>query len=149
VSDELDNNVLAELSRHYDAMLWTVTAIWSTAIGGLLIYTHEHFYSLIAVFGLGFTICAMYFAFSFRVLRRKVHSKMADSDLKELLVAGPGLHQWDVLAIIFSSLVFFWGCLLILHACRLWPLWLSLSMGAEALVVIMWCIEHPRRKPNA
>ena len=35
VADEQDQNALSELSRHYDNMLWTVMAIWSTVIGAV------------------------------------------------------------------------------------------------------------------
>jgi hypothetical protein len=147
VPNDRDPNDLAELSRHYDAMLWTVTSLWAGAVGGLLVYSYsgEHVSPWLAAFGLGLTVCAMYFAYSFRVCRRQVHEQMPES-LRNLLVSGPGLRQWDVLTLVFLGLIFLWGRLLITHSDSAWWLWLLLALIAAGFVLVMWHRERwPRR----
>ncbi len=148
MSENDNRGELAELSRHYDSMLWTVTSLWAAAVGSLLVYLAEHFDPWLAVFGLSLTVCAMYFAFSFRRRRRKVHAAMP-SDLRRLLVKGRGLRQWDIFLLLFLGLTFLWGKLLIQNSRNSWPLWLAVSIVAGGLVAAMWACERWRGKPDA
>lgn len=145
-----DRNDLAELSRHFDSMLWTVTSLWAGAVGGLLVYSgeHEHFDPWIATFGLGLTVCAMYFAYSFRRFRRRVHNAMPE-ELRGLVVGDSCVRQWDVFAIVFLGLVLLWAKVLIQNSCVLWWLWLPLAVAAGGLVVLMWKLERWPRGPDA
>lgn len=145
-----DRDGLAELSRHYDSMLWTVTSLWAAAVSGLLLYSYstDHFDPWLGTFGLCVTVCAMYFAYSFRRYRRRVHEAMPE-DLRRLVVAPPGLRQWDVLAAVFIGLVCLWARLLIQKSCDLWLLWLVLSLIASAMVLLMWKWERWPARPDA
>ena len=113
MTEDRDTSGLAELSRHYDTMLWTVTSLWAAAVGGLLVYSGEHFDPWLAVFGLVLTVCAMYFAYSFRKYRRKVHERMPESFQRLVVFQGRGFRQWDVFLLIFIALVFLWGKVLV------------------------------------
>ena len=148
MAEDRDTSNLAELSRHYDTMLWTVTSLWAAAVGGLLVYSGEHFDPWLAGFGLALTVCAMYFAYSFRKYRRKVNEEMPEN-LRRLVVKGRGLRQWDAFLLIFMGLVFLWGRILIQNSCSLWPLWLALALLAAVLVVGMWARERWPQKPDA
>ncbi len=145
MSNDLNPNELAELSRHYDTMLWSVTSLWAAAIGGLLVYCHEHFDPWLAAFGLILTVCAMYFAYSFRSSRRRLHDCMGPN-LRKLYVGSPGLRQWDILALLFFALICLWAKLLLQNACPLWPFWLLLTLAAAVLVFRLW--QKERRTPE-
>jgi hypothetical protein len=70
-------------------------------------------------------------------------------DLRRLVVAPPGLRQWDVLAAVFIGLVCLWARLLIQKSCDLWLLWLVLSLIASAMVLLMWKWERWPARPDA
>ena len=141
MANDHDPDGLAEWSRHYDSMLWTVTSLWAAAVGGVLLYSVEHFDPWVAAFGLALTVCAMFFAYSFRKLRRRVHADMPDK-IRGLVIKGRGLRQWDMFLLIFMGLVFLWGRLLIRESCGLWPFWLVLTLIAGGLIVSMWARER-------
>ena len=145
--DDLDQNELAELGRHSDSMLWTVTSLWAAAVGGLLVYSGQHFDPWLSTFGLGLTVCAMYFAYSFRVFRRRILDAMPEP-LRNLVVARPGLRQWDVFTAVFLGLVVLWARVLISNAQRLWPLWLLFALAGVAVVLAMWWRERRPRSPD-
>jgi len=148
MSNGQNQTELGELSRHYDSMLWTVTSLWAAAVGGLLLYSGEHFDAWVALFGLGLTVSAMYFAYSFRLLRRRVHNAMAP-ELRQLFLHGPGLRQWDVFTLVFLGLVILWGRLLIQNSRRWWPVWLLAAVLAAAVVGAMWGRERWAPKADA
>jgi len=94
------NPELHSWSRHYDTILWTVTAIFASADGGLLIYAYSPSskVSLITyLFGIVLTLLAVFFASSFRSARRIVHSDMDDACQKYASgTQNPLLKQWRV-----------------------------------------------------
>ena len=141
MSEELDQEVLAALSQHYDTMLWTVTSLWAAIIGGLFVYSRENFDPWLSAFGLALTVCAMYFAYSFRFMRRCVLNAMPEA-FREVVVNKGVFKQWDAFALIFFSLIFLWSKLLIQESCQFWPIWLILSMLAASSVVWMWWCER-------
>src|SRR5215211_9024308 len=94
---ESEQDQLSELSRHYDTLFWTVTSLWAAAIGGLLIYCLDHFDARLAVLGIILTDIAMYFAASFRALRRRIHDRMS-SELRELHIGHFPIRQWHLFA---------------------------------------------------
>jgi hypothetical protein len=75
-TEELDQTALSELSRHYDSVLWAVTGIWTAVIGGLFLYVKGDFDLWLALFGILLTVFRMFFAESFRKMRRHVHARM-------------------------------------------------------------------------
>jgi hypothetical protein len=141
MSDYQDEDRLTRLSCHYDSMLWTVASLWVAAVGGLLVYSREHFDPWLAIFGLAVLVSGMFMTYRFRTYRRQVHDVMPEG-CRKLLVSAGGLRQWDVLALIVLWLILLWARLLILHCCRLWPLWLFVAAVAAALVGIMWWRER-------
>jgi len=146
MSSDNDANILMEMSRHYDSMLWTVTSLWAAAVGGLLVYSAENFDPWLAVFGLILTVCAMYFAYSFRVYRRRVHEKLPE-ELRKIVLSGTRVRQWDVFVLVFLGLTALWTRMLVQKAENYCFLWLFLAVVATALIGRMWLLE--RRKTDA
>lgn len=138
---------LAELSRHYDSLLWTVTSLWGAAVGGLLLYSSRDFDTWLAVFGSALSVCAMYFAYTFRRLRRRVHEAMPDA-LRALHEARGRFLQWDAFGLIFLGLVVLWVRLLIKNERALWQLWLVLAVVAGACVGALWRAERGARRSD-
>jgi len=147
MSDNDYRDQLVQLSCHYDSLMWTVTSLWTAAIGALLVYSVDNFNPLIATFGLLLTVCAMYFAYSFRRYQRRVHAKLP-GDFRQLLERERGARwgQWDVFALVFLCLVVLWGGVLIDNAFSLWLLWLVLTVIAVVFVCCMWLPERRRRQ---
>ena len=143
-----DPNELAELSRHYDSMLWTVTSLWAAAVGGLLVYSVDRFDPWLGAFGLFLTLCAMFFAFSFRRLRRRVHQAMPEN-IRRLVVQGSGLRQWDVLSAVFVLLVGFWARLFVQKSGGFCAPWSLLWLVAGVIVIVMWKSERWPGRPDA
>lgn len=141
--DEIDPNQLVELTRHYDTQLWTVTSIWAGADGALLAYSLQHFDSWLAGFGLLLTVCTMYYAFSFRRYRRRVHDhEKFPKELKALMTSRPGLRQWDVFTVVLLALVGLWARVFMIHSSEYLTLWMFLVGAAVTLVICMWVRER-------
>ena len=105
MSDNAKQN--ADWIRHYDNLLWIVTTIFATAIGGLLVYVHSNFDVILAIFGMLITPVAVYFAASFRLLRSEF---LLNQDNKSWR-----LPQWPAYVTIFMGLEFLWDYLLLSH----------------------------------
>lgn len=135
--DNTPQDRLSELSQHYDSMLWTVTSLWSVAIGGLLVYLNTNFDPWLAVFGIGLTVCAMEFAASFRRLRRRVHDQMSD-DFRRLCISHDHFRQWHVFLIVFCSLLVLWTRLLIVKRPDWLCVWISIGVVAFGLTCWRW-----------
>lgn len=143
MADDSNEDNQAQLSRHYDSMLWIVSSIWATAIGGLLVYCNEHADVWLDIVGLILTPIAMFFAYDFRRLRRRIHKNM-DKSVERLYVSGAPFTQWDALAIVFLSLTVLWTRQLIRDFAIYTPTWIILTVIVTALIGLMWGLE--RRK---
>jgi hypothetical protein len=142
--DQILNQVaLSELSRHYDTTLWAVTGFWAAAIGGLLLYVREHFDLWLAVFGVLLTVGGMYFAKSFRALRRQVHKRMS-AEVRILHVSSLGFRQWDAFLVLFLALVGLWTRILLEHSSADSPFWIALGLVAAVAVLWFWWSERGR-----
>jgi hypothetical protein len=119
----MDNNELHQWSRHYDTLLWNVTTIFAAAIGGLLVYCYSNFNDIISLVGLIITPLPIYFAASFRELRKKINQHLNEADRK-ILHENRELKQWLLYVFIFLLFEFLWLWLLLSKATKLWWLWL-------------------------
>ena len=137
---DLNNSDLSELSRHYDSMLWTVTSLWAAAIGGLLVYCTQHFDRWLALLGLILTVCAMFFAASFRRLRRRVHDRMSEMKYRNraLFESDRLFRQWNVFLVLFLILTVSWVRLFVLECGRLSELWIIVGVIATAFIALFW-----------
>lgn len=137
--------LLSELSRYYDSILWNVTSIWVVVIGGLLMYCVEHFDSWLAVLGLLFTMCPMFFARTFRELRKRIHRELP-RDLAELHVsphASPlKIQQWDVFCLIFLVLAASWARLLLINCWELRWWWFALTLFVGLVICWLWKVSR-------
>ena len=138
--EEQNNKNNDKWIRHYDNLLWIVTTIFATGIGGLLVHVHSNFNFLFAIFGLLITPAPVYFASDFRRLRFK-HSYTQNDKSKHL-------PQWPAYVAIFVGLEILWGYLLISHTDNLSNL-KCLWTGLTSLLIfsIIW-IGYLGSKPT-
>jgi len=137
VRGDLNNSDLSELSQHYDSMLWTVTSLWAAAIGGLLVYCTQHFDRWLALLGLFLTVCAMFFAASFRRLRRRVHDRMSHRN-RALFESACLFRQWNVFLVLFLILTVSWVRLFVLECGRRSELWIVVGVPATICIALSW-----------
>jgi hypothetical protein len=156
MANESEQDRLSELSLHYDTLLWTVTSLWAAAIGGLLVYCWEDqkFSARLAVLGIALTDLAMYFAFSFRVLRRRVYDRMKELKMTDhnLYVSGfpRWLRQWDMFAYVFLALLVLWTWRLIEQRPDCWGAWIILGAVALGILFVLWRLggKGPKKSPE-
>ncbi len=131
---------LNEWSRHYDALLWNVTTIFAAAIGGLLAYSYSNFDLVFSLAGLLLTIVPVYFAASFREVRRLVDLQI-DKKIRDAMYPKRRLHQWSLYVALFMLLELLWVRVLIMnYPCGcIWFL-----VGACAWGVTIWCARLGR-----
>jgi heme/copper-type cytochrome/quinol oxidase subunit 1 len=133
----MKTNKLIELSLHYDTMLWTVTAIFTAAIGGLLVYCTQKFNFWIACIGFFLTLITVYFAGSFRHLRRRIHAKLEEQkegDVEYLYTKGL-LRQWPAFQTIFTVLIISWLVLLCINEPNYQFYWYITGFFSEVLLL--------------
>lgn len=121
-------------SRHYDSLLWQVTAVFTAGIGGLLAYSVSSFYVEIALAGLALTCLPVYFAASFRESRDKINKHLGEKD-RGVLFADRKLKQWKPYVSVFLILQVFWAWLLLKNRLELWWIWLALLLLALGFTV--------------
>ncbi len=131
----MDSKEAANWTRHFDNLLWQVTSMFATAIGALLAYSYSNFEMAIALAGLALTIIPVYFAASFRELRRRVN-KFLDPELSAALREGRSLHQWQLFVLIFIIFECLWVWLLIQNKYDL--LWVWITIGCLVLIITLW-----------
>lgn len=131
----MDSKESAEWGRHFDILLWTVTTIMATAIGGLLVCTINKFDIGLAIAGFFLTIIAVYFAASFREVRHKI-GEYYSVELKEVLCSRK-LSQWWAYRLIFAILAILYTKLLIENSNNPWLILLWFIMGSIGIVGIM------------
>jgi hypothetical protein len=121
--------------------LWAFTGLWAAAVGGLLLYVKEHFDPWFAVFGVLLTVGGMYFAKSFRAMRRQVHGRMT-TDVQALHVSSLGFKQWGAFLVLFLALLAFWIRLLLENSSSCSPGWGALGLVAAVVILWLWCSER-------
>jgi len=126
---------MEDWGRHIDILLWTVTAIMATAIGGLLVCMTNEFDMWLALAGFIFTIIAVYFAASFREVRHKIGEYYPDG-IKEILHSRK-LSQWWAYRLIFAILAILYIKLLIENCNDLWLICLWFIIGSIGTIRIM------------
>ena len=72
-------NELQNWSRHYDTILWQVTAVFMAALALVLLEANKTQSVVICIFGLFITLIAVYIAAGLRQLRYGMHEKMSKS----------------------------------------------------------------------
>jgi L-asparagine transporter-like permease len=146
--DQSFNQVaLSELSRHYDTMLWTVTSLWAGSVGGLFLYVRDknNFDPWIAAFGLVLTVGGMYFAYSFRASRRRVHERMT-REVQDLHISKLPFSQWGAFLCLFIGLLALWTLLLVEKSL----LWFLLLLPAAIAILWLWLSEREENcRPNS
>jgi hypothetical protein len=134
----MENSRYGEWARHYDNLLWTVTAILLAANGALLVHSSDEadFVSGLAIGGLFLTVLTVYFAASMRELRFRFQ-KHLDPELRSIISKGRILYQWPAFLVLFLAFIVGWTWLLTSHApgCRL-P-WLILGGAAGFATIIL------------
>lgn len=102
-------------SQHYDSIQWTVTAILTAAIGGLLVYCTDDYDRWIAIVGLALTLASVFFASSFRSLRRHLNEFLEEHAGEDLqyLRSRTLFKQWPVHLAVHSLLLAAWLRLLL------------------------------------
>ena len=104
---------------------------------GLLAYTYVEQQWVLALPGVAITVITVYFAASFRSLRRNIHRLLEakhNDDLK-LMVSTGSFRQWPVLVGILFTLLWFWIVLLIYFQKDFWCAWVLLGVLVSVLVI--------------
>lgn len=99
----------SEWSRHYDQIQWTVTTILTGSVSGLVAYSYTvkvgDLDRFVLYLGFVLTWLTVYYAASFRELRRLLHTKIQDKEEKDFLLDPPHkLKQWPVFLLAFFAL---------------------------------------------
>lgn len=139
--------VLSELCRHYDTTLWSVTSLWAAAIGGLLVYNTDHFDMLLSIFGMGMTVCAFFFAASFRKVNAQVQEKMPE-EIRSLFRSPPWFRQWNGFLLMFLSLDALWVMVLIKNMHELTCIWALLGAIAGGIILCYWYAAKGKGRPS-
>lgn len=143
----MNDNWRVEWSRHFDHIQWTAITIWTAAVGGLLVYSLDHFdknfSASIAFGGLWLSWITIYFTASFREFRRELCDGLPDGPEKAFL-QNTGkkrvLKQWPVFFVTFAFLTSAW----------LWQFWThgwhctALVLGTLSLGLFGMAARHGR-----
>lgn len=130
----MDPNQVHEWSRHYDSTQWVVTGILTAAVGGLLIYCYQRFDPILALVGVVFTLMTVFYAASFRSLRRRLHATLPNEDVA-LLRSRRSLRQWPVHVAVFLALLWLWVTLLVSNLRAYWWVWGAIGVAGTGLMV--------------
>ncbi len=142
----MDQKDLQEWSRHFDILLWTMTALVAAGAAGLLVYSNENPDPYLCLGGIFVTNVGVYLTASFRGLRRKVHIHLDDEIIK--VIRPSKLRQWPILLLAVAVLLAAWVGLL----CKIEPnralIWVLIGVLAFVLDVywIIWADKPPRIK---
>ena len=129
-------SVWHEWSRHYDTTQWAVSGIILAGVGALMAGNDSPTYGRYLVAAL-LTLCSLFFAASFRGLRRRVQARIPEGERDALLNPGP-LRQWPVLWFIHLVLFIYAGGMV---ACKqpelLWYVAVGCSLGGVVFGVCL------------
>ncbi len=110
--DKNESKNIEDWGRHFDTLLWTVTAIMAAAIGGLLVYVHNSINDgkkldiFMVSSGYLLTLAAVYLAASFRQLRLRCQKHYTDKI--RMILEEKRLFQWPIYTSIFVILEVLW-----------------------------------------
>src|SRR5579864_1100583 len=87
---------ILEWSRHYDNQLWFVTSLLTGANVLLMTIPSHRFRLPTCLFGMVLAVVTVFFATSFRIIRRRLHCRLENSRYGSLvyLVKGSGNGRW-------------------------------------------------------
>lgn len=141
----MDQKDLQEWSRHFDILLWTMTAFVAAGVIGLLVYSTEHPDLYLCLGGIFVTTIGVYLTASFRGLRRKVHVHLDDEIIK--VIRPSKLRQWPILLLSVAVMLAAWIGLL----CQIEPdqaiIWILI--GALAFVLDVYWVVWADRPPKS
>lgn len=141
VNDDKTLNIehLQEWSRHFDSILWTMSGIVFGILGGLGVYSIDHFNVWVCLAGLIITSIASYLIASFRAVRRQIHDRMKNmnSEIVELIRTPKGFKQWPVVILFITLITILWITLLIIKIPYYLWLWCILGL-LNFLLSVYW-----------
>ena len=143
--DENNSKEAGDWGRHFDTLLWTVTAIMAAAISGLLAYVHNSVSAgkkldiFLASSGYFLTLATVYLATSFRVLRHEFKEHYTKK-IQDIFNSSKRLYQWPVYILIFVILLGLWIKLLIEHSVTYLGLWVVFVFIGGFVIGYCWKI---------
>lgn len=145
----MSDNWQSEWSRHYDQIQWIATTILTTVIAALLGYSYSQaaVNPLINLIGLGLTLITVYYALSFRELRKELHANLSKNGERAFLCnehKSQRLRQWPVFFFAFASLAVAWIYKLFLQ--DKYTLCVGASVITLPLFIWMWLRERAEIK---
>lgn len=148
VLTEADRDRALEFTRHYDNLLWVVTSLLLPANAGLLAFAAGNPSWQIGVLGVVLSVITVFFAASFRVLRLRLHARLAGDAQKDdsWLYAGAAgwAGQWKIYVALFVMVSLLWLSLLWTQ----FPTWRAgwVILLVAALGVFEWLYLAARRR---
>ena len=132
-----------QYGRHYDTLLWTVAGILGAAIAGLLAYSYEQTCLSMGppLLGAGLTLASVFFACSWRALRRGLNQFIQAQSPADLgyVLSHPLFKQWPVFLFLHIVLLWAWVRLLLVQHGSLACVWWALGIGGT-LFILVWGI---------
>lgn len=141
-----DNSQYDDWARHFDNLLWTITAIFLAANGALLVHQSEkaNFLPGLAIGGLLLTGVTVYFAASMRELRHRVGEHL-DPALRDILEKDRAIYQWQAFVTLFLLFAGSWIWLLVLYAPAFQFWWLVLGVVVVIFILVLgFGFERPK-----
>lgn len=135
---EWEREQALEFTRHYDNLLWVVTSLLTTANAALMALAGERLSIQVGALGIALSILTVFFAASFRLLRRQVHDRLDEDSIGRvawLYGGAPGwIRQWPVYVVFFGGVAALWISLLFQHFPQyrcIW--WITIVVSAVLL----------------
>ncbi len=91
-----------EMFRHHSNLFWQVTSLFTTALGGLLLYLAKNPNIVLSILGISLLIALVYFAASLRILKQDAFNKAEEK--KSIKKCEPHLPQWPVYLILWGGM---------------------------------------------
>jgi hypothetical protein len=140
-----------EFSRHYDNLVWVVTSLLTTANAALMAIAGDAVSIQVGIFGMMLSVLTVFFAASFRVLRRRVHERLENrlSTHAEWLYSGlVGFGaQWLVYVLFFAGIAGLWTSLLLSRFPKVCGVWWAMLGAASAAMTGLYLVGR-RRRPD-
>lgn len=148
---ELDRTQAFEFSRHYDNLLWIVTSLLTTANAALMAIAADKVSIQVGVFGIALSVLTVFFAASFRMLRRRVHDRLETSGATDSRWLYSGLAgfgaQWLIYVLFFAGISALWTSLLLSQFPTWCGIWWALLSVSFVLLIGLYLLGR-RRRPD-
>jgi hypothetical protein len=134
---EFECREILEWSRHYDNQLWFVTSLLTGANALLMTIPSDKFRLPTGLLGMALAVVTVFFATSFRSLRRKLYCRLEQRgcSLRKLTVGDDkALRQWRVYVFFFGLVVLYWFWML-LESGPHYPCYLGIAVVALVVFV--------------